>query len=436
MKINRVKISNILGIEELEFKGGAFIQIEGPNGSGKTSALEAIKAAIRGGKDATLVRNGAEKGEVVIELDNGSILSRRFTEKGAYLTLTKADGSVAKTQSEIDALVDMLSVNPVEFLAAKPEKRVDVLLEALPMEVDPNRIRKILGDDAYEVRPGGALAQIDAAYDSVYGDRRETNRAIREKEDSINQLRQTLPRDSSGGVLDAADGEESYQLRVDNIDREKDAEIERISAKLAGLRREHEGELQVIRDQIAELQAQITAKVEAFAETERRAGVQRERTISRWQEQRAPVMESLNAIRQNREMMTRAKTTNETIATFEKQLAGLRETKDRQEAALDNLKAYKAELMAALPIDGLEIRDGQIYRNDVVFDRLNTQQQVEIAVEVAKLRAKEWGIICVDGLESLDTAHFEAFRERAVESGFQLITTRVSDAEFNVKTQA
>ena len=71
MHIQHIKISNILGIRELEFKAGQFVEVTGRNGQGKTSLLEAIKAATQGGHDATLLRKGAEKGEVVLVLDSG-----------------------------------------------------------------------------------------------------------------------------------------------------------------------------------------------------------------------------------------------------------------------------------------------------------------------------------------------------------------------------
>ena len=65
MRVAHVRISNILGIEEIEFAPGGFTEVSGGNGAGKTSVLEAIRAALRGGNDATLLRNGADRGEIV-----------------------------------------------------------------------------------------------------------------------------------------------------------------------------------------------------------------------------------------------------------------------------------------------------------------------------------------------------------------------------------
>ena len=56
MRISHLKISNILGIDELEFDAGKFNEVSGPNGAGKTSVLEAVKAALGQGHDATLLR--------------------------------------------------------------------------------------------------------------------------------------------------------------------------------------------------------------------------------------------------------------------------------------------------------------------------------------------------------------------------------------------
>ncbi|HEU4589872.1 MAG TPA: hypothetical protein VFS13_03100, partial [Steroidobacteraceae bacterium] len=125
--------------------------------------------------------------------------------------------------------------------------------------------------------------------------------------------------------------------------------------------------------------------------------------------------------------------TRETIARLVRELEELKQDSQARTEALEALDAYKAELLASLPIPGLEVIEGKLFRHGIPFDRLNTQQQVEIAVEIAKLRAGELGLICVDGLELLDPEHYEAFRESAKESGLQLIVSRVSDGPLAVQ---
>ena len=83
---------------------------------------------------------------------------------------------------------------------------------------------------------------------------------------------------------------------------------------------------------------------------------------------------------------------------------------------------------------GLEVKGGDIFRDGVQFDRLNTAQKVDIAIQVAALRAKGLGVVCVDGLECLDPETWEAFKVAAVESGLQLFVTRVTDGPLTVET--
>lgn len=76
--------------------------------------------------------------------------------------------------------------------------------------------------------------------------------------------------------------------------------------------------------------------------------------------------------------------------------------------------------------------DGQILVNKIPFDRLNTAQQIQIAIEVAKLRAGELNIVCLDGLERFDSDTYNEFKEQIIKSGLQAIITKVSDEELKV----
>ena len=179
----------------------------------------------------------------------------------------------------------------------------------------------------------------------------------------------------------------------------------------------------------AEAQAKIDAERAKLAEIEGKAGTQREKSLQKFAAEREPVAAQLATIRTNRDLAARRAQTLDTIETLETELETLSEDAERQTAALAALDQYKSDLLASLPIPGLEVRDGEVFRDDVPFDRLNTAQQVDVAVEIAKLRAGELGVICVDGLELLDSKALQAFRDRALDSGLQLFITRVADGD-------
>lgn len=438
MQIARVRISNILGIQELEFTPQGFTEVSGPNGAGKTSVLEAIKAALQGGHDATLLRKGAEKGEVVLVLDDGTQIRKRVTEKSSPLEVHQEGGKVGRPTEVLKVLTDMLSVNPVDFLRAPKKDRVRVLLETMPIVADPAKLEELSGVPVHFEEGTHGLAVIEAVRKQVYDDRTGTNRAIKEKDNTINQLKLAMP-EAPGGVEGS---EDELRAQVDATTTARDGELERIRAKLDGIKTDNQKKIDAIR---AEVQAKIDtikaeglAQVEAIQTTERdvegKAAAQRERTIQKHTDTVTPLNQALASIRSNREAHAKREQALVTIEQMETELQDLQKDAASQTQALTDIEAYKSELLAELPIPGVEVIDGEVYRAGILFDRLNTAQQVDIAVEIAKLRAGDLGIICVDGLELLDPNAFAAFRDRALESGLQLFVTRVSEEEFSVKT--
>jgi len=448
--ISHIRISNILGISNLEFDAGKFVEISGPNGSGKTSILEAIKATLRSGHDATLLRAGAESGEAVIVLDDGTEIVKRVKESGSDTIVKDATGKrQSKPASVVGALADLLSVNPVDFLRASKKDRVRVLLESMPITLDADRLTEIVGKDAVansHLLRDHALVVLESLRKSIYDDRTGTNRAVKEKHATINQLAATLPDEATeipGGANDLLE-------RLQALDAAKDAELERISTKLGGLRDKTQADIDAVRSaaqsQIDELQRQIEAirtkaadDIEAikrsFSEIEGKANIQRQRTVEKHAADSQGLRDNLAAIQEAQKSAARHEATRKTIGEMRRQADGLQEEADAQTAALEGLEAYKSELLASLPIPGLTVVDGEIYRDGVQFDRLNQAQQVQVAVELAKLRAGKLGVICCDGLECLDTAAMQEFQKQALESGLQLFVSRVSDTEFTITNQ-
>ncbi|MNO74029.1 hypothetical protein D3C76_650140 [compost metagenome] len=351
----------------------------------------------------------------------------------------KVDGKATSRPAEaLKALTDLYSANPIEFLRARKQDRVKVLLETMPLEADTEKLAEITGIPV-TAQPGThALAVIDAVYKEVYDDRTGTNRAVKEKDNTINQLRLAMP-EAPGGV-EGSEDELIAQVRA--ADEAKTTELDRISTKLTGLKAENQKKIDAIRAeaqrQIDEIKAKAAADAEAITTEERRieglAGTQREKTIQKHADAIAPLNTALNSIKENRGAHAKREQAMQTIQQMETELVDLQGDAARQTKALADLEQYKNDLLASLPIPGVEVKDGEIYRDGVVFDRLNTAQQVWVAIEIAKLRAGNLGVSCVDGIELLDPAAFEEFKKQSLASNLQLFVSRVSSEEFAVKT--
>ena len=439
MKIQHLRISNILGITDLEITpGGTLTEISGDNGLGKTSVLEAIKAATQGGHDATLLRAGCEKGEVVLVMDDGTQLHKQVSATKSTLDLIKDGKKIPRPSDTIKGLTDLLSVNPVDFLTAPKKDRVKVLLEAMPITVDAAKLSEMSHMPVKAQAGLDGLALLDSVRSQVYEDRTGTNRAVREKEATINQLQIAMP-EVPGGI----EGDEAtLQQTLEQARAARDTETARIDAKLTSVRKASAEQLQAFKDDAqrridairAECQTSIDSERAALADTEAKASRVRQKALDTFTATAAPISETLNAIRMNRTALAKREQTKETILQMETELGDLRADAERQSASIDAIDAYKSVLLNSLPIPGLEVKAGEVFRHGLPFDRLNTAQQVDIAIEIAKLRAGDLAVCCVDRFECLSPATFEEFKKRAETSGLQLFITRVEPGALTVRT--
>jgi len=449
MKISQVKISNILGIKELELSPEGFTEISGRNGEGKTSVLEAIRAVVQSGHDATLLRRGESKGEAVLVLDDGTELSKTVTDTGSTSSVRRDGKKIASPATTIKALTDALSVNPVEFLTAPKKDRVKVLLESMPITLDTEKLAALSGIPVKALPGVHALHTIEVVRQQVYEDRTGTNRAVKEKDGTINQLRIAMP-DQPGGI----DGDENeLRAKIAELQAARDAEKTRIDGKLNTIQSNANKRILELRttasEKIEGIKAAAAASVEAvkseleatlakeqaeLADTNAKAGRVRQKAIDACAEAVAPITAAVEAIAANRDAASKRTVTLQTIQRMETELDDLKKDAAAQTAALDAIDAYKSELLASLPISGLEVRDGEVFRDGVPFDRLNTAQKVAIAFEIAKLRAGDLKVVCLDGIELMDSTSLAELKAQAETSGMQVFITKVSDGDFEIKT--
>lgn len=414
MQIKQIKISNILGIDELEFSAGNYVEVSGANGTGKTSVLEAVKAALKGGNDATLIRNGSDKGEIVIEFDNGMLLQKNVASK-SNLKLSAPDGStIQKPQSQLDMLYDLLSVNPVEFLTAPKKERTRALLESLPISLSIDEINEVMKGYASNLPikiEGHALEIMDSLQETIYGERRELNRTVKEKGNTITQLRESLVEvDFDTKTIDAKikELEQKQEARSANRDKYKEKIEKELQEKIAELDR---------------------LKIEATEQARQNI----ELMNAKYYEAYLPAQEELTSLKEKIRMVGGIEKTRELISQYENERLEIENNSNELSEALSRLEAVKLNKLQNLPIKGLEIKEGEIYKDGVVFDRLNTAEQIKVAVEVAKLRAGELKLVCVDGLERFDQKTYDMFKKAMQKSGLQAIVTRVSNEDLTIK---
>tara|TARA_R110002020_G_scaffold18350_3_gene64160 strand:- start:177 stop:1205 length:1029 start_codon:yes stop_codon:yes gene_type:complete len=188
-KIGRVKIENVKGIIDVEIdpsKFGDVICIGGQNAVGKSSVLDAILYPIAGRRvdAARVIRNGADRAEVSIELDGRDGARRR-----KYIVCRKwvrvAGGDEIKSTVTVKIVF-----GPGESTSMARTANVDspaTFLNDLSGRigiVDPHDFIRDFGTkelsqlvDAFA--PGESIATIDDALDKATDDRRDVRDRVR-----------------------------------------------------------------------------------------------------------------------------------------------------------------------------------------------------------------------------------------------------------------
>lgn len=114
------------------------VRIEGQNAAGKSSVLDAIAAALGGGKwnPDKPIREGTRKAKVLIDLDE-IVVERRWTATGTYLGITSKSGATLPSpQAVLDKLMGDLTFDPLGFIQMKPADQVSQLKRLAGLDFD------------------------------------------------------------------------------------------------------------------------------------------------------------------------------------------------------------------------------------------------------------------------------------------------------------
>lgn len=425
MKYTEIRQYNVGGNRQVTIPGGPVVVISGDNGTGKTSLIEGISLLFDGGHNVDLIGPFDEKAVVEIDFDNGWKFRRTTTAKSYTLEGWSDDGTPIKKPAEtLKKLVSGLSLNPAGLVDAPQKDRLKFLQGAMPLAFTTVEIAEALSTDGSAVTlPVGPLdAQGFNAYrDGYYAKRTELNRSGRDKEGTRNTLIKSLPTEDDIDWAEKASGLRIEQQAINKKIAENNLTVEKIRSEEVGrLTAEAQAMIDSIKNGLAKsiaivdseaaeqsaieqlpLTERLTAIVAAIATAEER---------SRQQQQAKGVRESI-----------------ERISKEEKILSTQANQLDRVIEKLDNLKKKKLD---ALPIPGVEIRDGQIYYNGLNFDtQLNTAQQYVLSFQVAALTLGDLPLMLFDGAEALGETAKNEFIEGIRDAGFQVILAEVRSNE-------
>lgn len=494
LKVTAVEVKDVLGARHFAIEPGRITVLAGRNGSGKSTALAAVQAALGGGNLARLARvdqAGADVDpEVVLILEGDDAEAYRVEKSNKTVRVrarvgeTAAFEDVPKPAEWLKSLYDPTGANPVAFLTAKDQDRALMLLEALPLKLDETELDRILGEFKQHVPPLPErlhpLERVQLVRDAVFRARTGVNRDHRGKADAADQTRRSAPAkapddpkaeiealDAQAAALSAAvareeaeaaaaeaaavqQAEAAYRLEEERISGEFRTEAQKLrrafDQEAAEIRAEAERRIAALKDETdASVRRLQNAGEEGIAgaevlATHAKDEARRVREAARFRTEATKrdlgaVRERLSALRVQAEDSARARALHQQAEAFDREAEQLKAESDRMTRCLDGLDAFARRLAEDLPIPGLEIAGREIKVHGIPFEQLNTQARVDIAVRVACLRSRgsRLPLVFVDGAEALDRDHFDELVSRLAAEGVQAFVARVTDHDLQVE---
>lgn len=457
LRVSRLEAVNFKGLREVDIRqtDRTLVLIHGPNRAGKTSCLDALRAALTGKKaEGELpLRDGADTGTIRLTLRDD--LADRWRVDAEWhkrkekagggvirsLALTDLGGErpmrVPKGQTVLDQLVADLSFDPLEFARLDKSKQGEAFLAAAGMEDAYSRkvgeikaAEAVRRDANADVRAAGQhvaglsavpetpLTQRDPAEATTLLDeaqqidarRTEYTRRVEKVDEDIERYRQV------------ADPDPDQPLDSVDIDALKDAVAEAEMALAAGMKinelAAEQGHYMLAQEQINELRKARKIHVEA-ADALPSVSVEDAMALQ------------TEIAEHNRQVMAQGAYQD---AAERERLAKL--GADRASDGVDEARQSLRDLVSGCPlaneIQGLGIdEDGDITINGIPFSSCSGAERRLVAMKIAVMGNAALKIACVDEADSLDDDSLEELAAIAQQHGCTvwMTGTRARDAD-------
>lgn len=393
-KITRLQASNFKRLTAIDIQpGGGIVPIRGRNAQGKSSTLDAIQAALGGTKAAPSrpVRKGEDEAAIRLELDNGMVITRRFTADGKpTLEVTNGDGFKAGSpQQVLDKLYTSVAFDPLAFTRLKPEEQLKTL-------------RVLVGVDT---------AAAEKAVKDAYDARTEKNRELDRERARLEQMPhhkgapaepvdETALDEQIAGASEANAALERRKLNREDFARR----LQNNRAALVDLqtkRSEIERLIVEFSDAIADQEQQL-ANAEPLADPV---------DVTELQEKQRAARATNDQVRANRARAVQA----QLVETLEGEAKALTlKVEEGRQLIADKVAA------AQMPVPGLSFGDGEVLLNELPLDQASAAEQLRLSTAIGMASAPQLHVMLVRDGSLLDPEGEKILADMAAEHDFQL----------------
>lgn len=469
MKIKKIKITNLYGITEYE-ADGKNVELSGSNGVGKSSVIDAIRAALTNKSSRKyIVRNGETEGEILIETDNGLRINRKFrTNQADYKSVKQNGREVGSPESFLRDIFSPLQLSPVEFMEKSEKEQNAIILDMIQYDWNLQTIREWFGEIpdwvSYDQNILSILNDIQSEKGRYYINRQDINRDIRNKRAFIEDISATIPEGYQAQKWEEENLGELYKQieRIRNQNEEieqakrvieqRDNKVRSYEAEkeisLAALDKEFSSERERLIKENERLQSQIrenTIKLESLDGKKAdkseviiqqyKANVSRyDARVEEYRETAEKEIKDFSRLQEKAEYVEKMKShLNEyaRMKSLQDEVEILQQDSQELTNKIEKARMLPGEILetATIPIKGLTVKNGIPLINGLPISNLSDGEKLDLCIDVAIQKPNGLQIILIDGVEKLSTRMREELYRKCKEKGLQFIATRTTDDE-------
>ncbi len=420
-KVLGLKVANLRNIDlvEVDFKGKGFVEVTGKNGSGKSTMLDAIFAAILGTKHFgrgfdgwRIVQTDKEKALIKVTIGNKdrqievrrSITVQKDEEgkpdsTGGSLTIVDSDGEKLG-QEFLDRLLSEFTVDPLAFTRKAPKEQVELLkrMAGIDTESIEALIRKAREERLVANRMVTASkAKVPAPTDPC--DRIDTQKLREEKESIIEKNEATRKEiEARKSLLSTAEDRKAKA-------KEEQEEIDRLLAQVE----EHKRRKSLFEEAARKAEEEANFEVEAIQSTE-----------------------AIDALLADANRINAKADAYDSYIQASKEWEEAKKEAKKWDDELDRLTQVKTRMIteSKLPFKNLTFDDEVgILVDGIPFTQKSTAEQIRMSTRIGMEMDPELRVICIRDGSMLDEDSFWVIHELAERHDYQVLVESVGEKQ-------
>ena len=407
MKIIKLQVENIKKIKAARIQpNGNTVVISGKNKSGKTSLIDSIWYALGGAKDVPdhVVREGQDNGKIEVDLNGIKVTRIVRSDDTTVLKVWEDDVLVRSPQQLLNSLMGQVSLDPTEFMRARPEGQMNILIRA--------------------AGKADELADLKDKHERITLTRRDVGRDVKRQRAEIATIQ--LPDDCPTEEVNI----DALRQKMDE-QKAEEAKVAAIKNKCADLQFQMKNQIDKVRlldERIKDLEHERETIEQSVREADGELGMMEA------QLQSMPEPVGVSAIADEILQATEANTLYKVKlkrAAMERDLDKMMGIYQGHTDSLLSIANQKKALLDEVSsvVEGLSLGDdGAIHYQDRPFSLASSAEQLYVSTAIATHRNPEIKVLAVKDGSLLDEQSMAMLKKLALDQDYQVWVEVVDDS--------